>query len=122
MCWGRCWEEGGAPAFWPWIQVLRELLKDMDPATIAGEMGSAASYAVQILPELAQPVAEPEPPTSPDAQHARFSVFDGIATLLREMARRQPIATVLDDLHAADVPSLLLAVFLARHLSGSRVC
>ena len=20
---GRCWEEGGAPAYWPWIQVVR---------------------------------------------------------------------------------------------------
>jgi eukaryotic-like serine/threonine-protein kinase len=23
--WGRCWEAGGAPAYWPWVQVLREL-------------------------------------------------------------------------------------------------
>jgi predicted ATPase len=21
--WGRCWEAGGAPAYWPWIQSLR---------------------------------------------------------------------------------------------------
>ena len=21
--WARCWEEGGAPAYWPWIQLLR---------------------------------------------------------------------------------------------------
>ena len=25
--WGRCWETGGAPAYWPWIQVLRELVR-----------------------------------------------------------------------------------------------
>lgn len=121
VCWGRCWEEGGAPAFWPWIQVLRELLEDMDPATIASQMGSAASYVVQLVPELAQRVGAPEPSTSPDAQHARFTIFDGIATFLRGVACRQPIAIVLDDLHAADVPSLLLAVFLARHLTGTRV-
>ena len=22
---GRCWEAGGAPAFWPWVQALRAL-------------------------------------------------------------------------------------------------
>src|SRR2546423_1719029 len=22
---GRCWEEGGAPAYWPWIQAVRAL-------------------------------------------------------------------------------------------------
>src|SRR4029453_951203 len=26
--WGRCWETGGAPAYWPWIQILRELVRD----------------------------------------------------------------------------------------------
>lgn len=79
VCWGRCWEEGGAPAFWPWIQVLRELLKDMDPATIAGEIGSAASHVVQLVPELAQHVAEPEPTTSPDA-HFFKTVEAGVPT------------------------------------------
>ena len=24
--WGRCWEAGGAPAYWPWVQVLPESL------------------------------------------------------------------------------------------------
>ena len=23
VLWGRCWEHGGAPAYWPWVQVLR---------------------------------------------------------------------------------------------------
>ena len=25
MHWGFCWEAGGAPAYWPWIQALRSL-------------------------------------------------------------------------------------------------
>src|SRR6476646_9538444 len=28
--WGRCWEGGGAPAHWPWIQVIREVLAESD--------------------------------------------------------------------------------------------
>jgi predicted ATPase len=23
VLWGRCWESDGAPAYWPWIQILR---------------------------------------------------------------------------------------------------
>jgi eukaryotic-like serine/threonine-protein kinase len=23
VLWGRCWEAEGAPAFWPWVQVVR---------------------------------------------------------------------------------------------------
>ncbi len=40
VLWGRCWETGGAPAFWPWIQVLREL---GDEAILAAHGAHAAS-------------------------------------------------------------------------------
>src|SRR5512134_3269196 len=26
---GRCWEDGGAPAYWPWIQAVRSLGGDL---------------------------------------------------------------------------------------------
>src|SRR5215472_4815144 len=30
VAWGRCWEGGGAPAYWPWTQVIRACLTDTD--------------------------------------------------------------------------------------------
>ena len=27
VVWGRCWEHGGAPAYWPWAQALRGLVE-----------------------------------------------------------------------------------------------
>ena len=40
---GRCWEEGGAPAYWPWIQVVRAAGGDFEEiaAPQAGEIGRA---------------------------------------------------------------------------------
>src|SRR5262245_41749187 len=29
--WGRAWEAGGAPAYWPWIQIVRELVTTTAP-------------------------------------------------------------------------------------------
>src|SRR5215831_4674358 len=26
VVWGRCWEAGGAPAYWPWVQALRAVV------------------------------------------------------------------------------------------------
>src|SRR5215471_12033901 len=26
VLWGRSWEGGGAPGYWPWIQILRRLI------------------------------------------------------------------------------------------------
>src|SRR5262249_28570578 len=27
---GRCWEAGGAPAYWPWVQALRTYVRERD--------------------------------------------------------------------------------------------
>src|SRR5262245_36650245 len=35
VLWGRCWESGGAPAYWPWVQILRACASRLDAATLA---------------------------------------------------------------------------------------
>ena len=47
---GRCWEEGGAPPYWPWIQVLRSVGGDLEHlATASQPAGSVARGGV--IPE-----------------------------------------------------------------------
>ena len=89
---GRCWEAGGAPAFWPWTQVFRAL--EGDP-----------------FAELNQ---------APDPSQ-RFVLFDAATRALADAGRKRPTLVLLDDLHVADVPSLLLLLFVARELGGMRV-
>ena len=43
---------------------------------------------------------------------ARFRLFDGVTTFIGNLARQRPLVVVLDDLHAADTPSLMLLQFL----------
>ena len=35
--WGRCWEGGGAPAFWPIIQIIRACAERPDFAQLTGD-------------------------------------------------------------------------------------
>ena len=46
---------------------------------------------------------------------ARFRLFDTITTLLVDVATARPLVLVLEDLHWADMPSLVLLQFLVRH-------
>src|SRR5204863_6240039 len=62
----------------------------------------------------------PEPPVL-EAESARFRLFESVSTFLRNAACSQPLVLVLDDLHAADEPSLLVLRFLARELGVSRL-
>src|SRR5215467_9571597 len=43
VLWGRCIEDGGAPAYWPWMQVLRSLLRTVTPAELPAALGPAAA-------------------------------------------------------------------------------
>jgi tetratricopeptide (TPR) repeat protein len=105
--WGRCWEAGGAPAYWPWVQVLRALLRTADPHAA----GPHADALAQILPELRQ--LQPTETLDLEPDQARFQLMDAIGSLLGEAARPSPLVIVLEDLHAADVSSVLLLEFLS---------
>ena len=51
--WGRCWEAGGAPAFWPWIEVIREYTAGIDDAALIADLGTHAPRVASLVPELA---------------------------------------------------------------------
>jgi hypothetical protein len=93
--WGRCWEAGGAPPFWPWSQVF-ETLGLVTPlgAMEGGVLG---------------------------ARELRFQQFERARRALAELAASTPLAILLDDLHAADVPSLGLLHVLARQIRACRI-
>lgn len=117
---GRCWEAGGAPAFWPWVQSLRGYIRGLDPATLRAELGAAAADVAPIVPDL-QRLLPGLPTSTADPEGARFRLFDATAEFLRTASMRRPILLFLDDLHAADAPSLLLLRYLARQLGASRI-
>src|SRR3954468_7265076 len=122
VLWGRAWEAGGAPAYWPWTQIIRELLHHRPADEVIEDLGWGAPYVGQIAPEVGR-----RPPASNghedplDSEAARFSTFDATASFLRAAAARRPIVVVLDDLHAADVATVRLLEFLARTVQHARI-
>jgi class 3 adenylate cyclase/tetratricopeptide (TPR) repeat protein len=121
--WGRCWDHGGAPPYWAWMQVMRGLTDGVESAALAGWLGAGAAEIAQIVPELRQKVGGlPELPSAELAQPemARFRLFDSVVSFLRKAAETQPLLIVLDDLHAADPTSLTLMVALARQIRTMR--
>jgi DNA-binding SARP family transcriptional activator len=117
VLWGRCWEAGGAPPYWPWVQSLRSYMRNRDPDSLRTELGAGAPDLAQLLPELHDLLLDLPAPPSLDPEAARFRLFDSLTTFLRNAAREQTFLLVLDDLHAADEPSLLLLRFLAGELA-----
>jgi predicted ATPase len=118
---GRCPEAEGAPAFWPWVQLLRAHAAACPPLRmrqlLAGEARDIAQIAPGIHPDLSDspplPILEPGP--------ARFRLFDSIVQFWKRASEGAPIVLILDDLHRADDPSWVLLQFIAPELGRSRL-
>jgi class 3 adenylate cyclase len=121
VLWGRSYAGAGAPAYWPWVQVIRDYARGHDAETVASDLGSGAFEIAQIVSEIRERM--PEIPESPplDAEQARFRLFDSVSRFLIGASERQPLAIFLEDLQQADHPSLMLLAFIARELAHSRV-
>ncbi|MFL5868960.1 MAG: ATP-binding protein [Thermoleophilaceae bacterium] len=119
VVWGRCWEGGGAPAFWPWVQVLRSYARAGQAEAVLERLGPAAQPLSQLVPELGQASANGD--AEFESEDARFVLFNAVTGFLREASRQGPLVVVLDDLHAADEPSLLLLDFLAHEMRDASI-
>jgi tetratricopeptide (TPR) repeat protein len=95
--WGTCWDGGGAPAFWPWIQAFREL----GQAVASGE----------------RPALLGEHERGETMPTDRFELFDSSTSWLATISRTRPAVVVLDDLQWADIPSVVLLEFVAQRLA-----
>ena len=103
VVWSSC-PPAGAPTYWLWTQVLRDIA-DSHPVPLAAQrlLGRAGvGHAV-------------------DDAVARFELHDAVTRALGDAAGDVPLVVVLDDLHWADGPSLDLLDAVARGIGARPV-
>ena len=121
VLWGWCYEREGAPPYWPWVQPIQSYVNEATPDQLQSEMGTGAADIADLVPEIREKLPDLEPPPILDPQQTRIRLFNSIATLLSNLAESRSLVLVLDDLHWADTPSLLLLEFLAQQMAESKI-
>ena len=121
VLWGRSYEEQGVPPYWPWLQAIRSYVRELEPDQLRLEMGAGAADIAEIVSDVRERLPGLPPVSELEPEQARFRLFDSIAAFLKTASQRQPLVLVLDDLHWADQPSLMLLQFVARELGGARL-
>lgn len=116
VLWGRCHEAEWTPPYWLWVQILRAYAQGSDADDVRADLGDGASDVAHLVPDIAGRLPDLPPPSPLPPEQARFRLFDSVASCFRRGAARRPLLLVLDDLHWADAPSLLLLEFLVREI------
>ena len=119
--WGRCYSAQGAPPYWPWVQVIRSYTREHSPEEISSQMGAGAADIAEVVSGVREKLPGLESPPTLEPQQARFRFFDSMAAFLMRASQAQPLVVILDNLHWADRPSLLLLEFLAQELAECRL-
>jgi DNA-binding SARP family transcriptional activator/tetratricopeptide (TPR) repeat protein len=109
VLYGRC-DEGLAVPYQPFVEALRPYARAAGLDRLRAELGDLAPQLGRLLPELTG-LGEPN---RADPESERFALFEAIAELLETMARERHVLLVLDDLHWATKPTLLLLRHLIR--------
>ncbi len=109
--WGSAWDGGGAPAYWPWIQIVRDLRSDLPEPDdrLRNDLG----------PLWDAGTGEVEAAT--DVELLRFRRFDALRAVLQLAGAHRPLVAILDDMHAADRATLHALEAVARLLRNLRV-
>lgn len=125
MLYGRCDDEAVVP-YQPFVEALRPYVAACPPSTlherlhgVERDLARVFPQLTGLIPDLAPPSAGgPEPSTFGglgDARDAdRYRLFEAVTMLFTGITATQPAVLVLDDLHWADKPTLLLLRHLVR--------
>lgn len=117
ILWGRCKEETGAPAYWPWRQLLCNHFQDQKWLSVPD-----APELANLLPALFPEQTDLPSSTQQSSDQYRFNLFHSIASLLSHALQEQPLLLIFDDLHRADQASLSLLEFIASELTNKCAC
>ncbi len=119
--WGRGWEDGSAPAFWPWNAALRRWLDQAGDAAVATAAGAWGGELAHVFPVLRERLPELAASETSESDRARFRLFDIVSRFLAAVAKPAGLVVVLDDIHWADRSSLKLLEFVAAGLGDTRL-
>jgi DNA-binding SARP family transcriptional activator/tetratricopeptide (TPR) repeat protein len=109
---GRSPEEALVP-YQPFLEALRHYVATAPGDELRRTTRDYGPELARLVPELARRLGERPPPIE-EPESERYRLFEAVVGLFTAISASAPILLVLDDLHWADRPTLLLLRHLAR--------
>ena len=113
---GRCDEDLGVP-YQPLVEALRHYVVKAPTPRLGQHRGELA----RLVPELPQLIRGLPEPIRSDPETERYRLFDAVAAWLSDVSAERPVLLVVDDLHWAAKPTLLLLRHVLRSPEALRL-
>lgn len=112
VLYGRC-DEDLDTAYQPFADALRQFLRAR-PNDLRSRLGPAPEELARLAPDVSDFAGPHRLATVEGGDHDRLPLFDAISGWLEATSRVAPVLLILDDLHWAASPTLLLLRHLAK--------
>jgi DNA-binding SARP family transcriptional activator len=110
---------GGVLPYEPLLEALSHYVGTCSTPQLAAVLAEPAAALLRLLPEAAVRLPDARPPGSSDPDTDRALVFTAWTAFLRRLAGDAPVVVILDDLHWAAAPALLLLDHIVHHLADA---
>ncbi|MCA1845486.1 MAG: AAA family ATPase, partial [Actinobacteria bacterium] len=113
---GVCDEDLAVP-YQPFVEALRHYAVACSDEEATAMAAGRGAHLARLIPELGDRVPDLSPPDATDPDTDRYLFFEAVAGMLAAASAQRPIVLLLDDLHWATKPTLLLLRHIAHHSS-----
>jgi class 3 adenylate cyclase/tetratricopeptide (TPR) repeat protein len=113
VLYGRCDEELGVP-YQPWVEAIGHLVENLPEDLLAAHVADHGGHLVRLAPQITRRLANVPSAQASDPETERYLLFQAVTGLIGQVTAKTPVLLLLEDLHWADKPSLMLL----RHLVG----
>lgn len=114
-------DEGLGVPYQPWIEAIGHYVDHAPDVLLARYVADSGADLARLLPALPRRMPDLPALSRSDGETERYLLFEAVGRMLRAAAADNPVLIVLDDLHWADKPTLLLLAHLHRAVAEAPV-
>jgi DNA-binding SARP family transcriptional activator len=118
VLYGRCDEDTIVP-YQPFVEALRPCVAAYSPATLHQRLRGLEQDLARVFPELMRRMPDQPQATPDDPEAERYRLFEAMTGVMTGVTATQSVVLVLDDLHWAEKPTLLLLRHIMRSVQDA---
>ncbi len=118
---GQCLVYGAELPYLPFAEIIRDLVRELEPSELKTLLGPAGVELAQFVPEIGEVMGASPTSTRGGSELQRLRLFESLLHVAERVAEDRPTVFVFEDLQWIDPASLQLLAFLSQSIRKADV-